>query len=614
MKTIHNYFTKQAHRTPDKTALVGNRRRITYGDLDSLTETLAGVIEQNGTTSQGPILIFAHRSPEAIIAMLAVLKTGRAYVPVDTSYPPDRISFIISDARPAAILTTRNAESLLPETDRRSIFIEEAIKPENAQNKTLSADVGPEYPACIIYTSGTTGKPKGVVVPHRGITRLVFDQTYLQFGPDKIFLQLASLAFDAATFEIWGPLLHGGTCVLYPEDALPDPETLQEIIETEHITTAWFTATLFNTLVTASPQCLAGLKELLTGGEALSIAHVRKALACLPQTKLINGYGPTENTTFTTCYTIPENIPSDWSSIPIGTPLLHTSVQILDNRLQPVAPGQTGELFTGGDGLALEYLNQPGLTAKSFITNPNPETDDPVLYRTGDLVRQLPDGNIDYIGRLDDQVKIRGFRVELDEIRLALLSHPMVEDAVLTIQANERQIKHIAAYIVFQDATVEPDELRTYLARSLPDYMLPAFYIQIEGIPLTTNGKLDKSRLPLPDQGKNKNYIAPGSTTEKKLAALWCRILQVEQISITDNFFDIGGNSLLGIELMANVTKIFPSGNKLDAVALYQYPTIQTLAARLAPETPDNSSVSKRNNRAQRQKSSFNKFKKQKRA
>ena len=613
MRTLHNYFTQQAESSPDRIALVCGKKRITYEELNTLADTLACTIEQDSIPSRQPIIIFANRSPETLISMLATLKTGRAYVPIDISSPPDRISLLIEDAQPGAILTTRKVSRLLPDTTRHLLFIEDALKPETSLNTPPTSDVGPEDPACIMYTSGTTGRPKGVVIPHRGITRLVFNQTYIQFGRDKVFLQLASLAFDAATFEIWGPLLHGGTCILYPDDELPDPDTLQKLIETENITTAWLTATLFNTLVSTNPECLSGLDEVLTGGEALSVSHIRKALSCLPQTTLINGYGPTENTTFTTCYKIPDKIPSDWTSIPIGTPLNQTSIHIFDDRLQPVEPGKTGELYTGGDGLALEYLNQPELTAKSFIANPAPDTGDPILYRTGDLVRQLPDGNIDYIGRIDNQVKIRGFRIELEEIRLALLTHPEVQDAVLTVHTNRRKIKHIAAYIVFHDASVESDKLRAYLAQSLPDYMLPAFYVRIEEIPLTTNGKLDRSSLPSPVQEENDNYIAPGSATEKKLADLWRKILQVEQISITDNFFDIGGNSLLGIELIAAINKSISLVKKIDAVALYQFPTIQKLAACLTPDSQVGPHVVSPTNRAQHQRSSFNKFKKYKR-
>ncbi len=546
--------------------------------------------------------------------MLAILKAGGAYVPIDISYPVRRITLILQDCKPLAILTTRTESQYLPETTIPLIFLEKLRETARMYDQDTLSHASYDDPAYIIYTSGTTGIPKGVIVPHRGVLRLISDQNYINFGPKKIFLQLASLAFDAATFEIWGPLLHGGTCVLYPDSQIPDPTTLQQLIVKEKISTVWLTATLFNTLITANPDSLSDIPEILTGGEALSLPHIRKALTCLPKTKLINGYGPTENTTFTTCYQIPHDIPPDWTSIPIGKPIRQTTIHILDNELWPVTPGDVGELYTGGAGLALGYLNRPKLTAEKFIINPNTEAADKRLYRTGDLVRQLPDGNLDYIGRIDDQVKIRGFRIELGEISTALLTHPNIKDAVVIVYTDNRQSKNIISYIIFRDSQTPGEELREYLTNFLPEYMVPSCYIPLDSIPLNPNGKLDKSRLPQPPSPDNSEYIAPGSKIEKQLAIIWCRLLNLEQISIVDNFFDIGGTSLLGIEPISTINNTFTLAQELNAVILYQFPTIQALGAHLSPQKSAFSSSSSKETRARRQKSAFKKFKRNKRA
>ena len=547
--------------------------------------------------------------------MLAILKAGGAYVPIDTMYPADRISFILQDCKPAVILTTLAESKHLPGTTVPLLFLDELQETiAQPEDNPCSPDIYSDDPAYIIYTSGTTGTPKGVIVPHRGVIRLVFGQDFIGFGPEKIFLQLASLAFDAATFEIWGPLLHGGTCVLYPGNRVPDPITLQQLVAKENISTVWLTATLFNTLITVSPECLKEISVILTGGEALSPLHIRKALKTLTDTKLINGYGPTENTTFTTCYEIPRDLPPDCTSIPIGKPLKHTTIYILDRELNPVPPGEVGELYTGGDGLALGYLNRPELTAEKFITNPVPHTPDQLLYRTGDLVRQLPDGNIDYIGRIDDQVKIRGFRIELDEITSVLLDHPNIKQAVVIPYTDKCQAKHIAAYTIFHGPKTSSDELRTHLAAFLPDYMIPSWFLEIKNIPLTTNGKLDKNRLPQPFMSEHDDYIAPVSKLEKQLATVWSRVLNMEPISITDNFFDIGGTSLLGIELIDTINNSITPQKQIESVDLYQYPTIKALASHLAPHKPSSTLDNRQATRAIRQKSAFSKFKKVRRS
>lgn len=610
MKTIHNFFQQQVKKNPDKVAIIYRQHRISYHSLNILSDTLASYLQKKGAHSGQPIAFFLPRSPDAIIAMLAILKTGGAYVPIDTNYPAERISLMLQDCDPVLILTSSSYAKHLPETNIPRILVNAPL-PETS-TKSLLPEISQNDPAYILYTSGTTGKPKGVIIPHRAVIRLIHDQDYIKFGPDKTFLQLSSLSFDAATFEIWGALLHGGTCLLYPDNNLPDPNTLQQLIKTENVSTIWLTTTLFNTLITTAPDSLKGVNEILVGGEALSVFHIREAQKKLPDTTLINGYGPTENTTFTTYYPIPSNLPADCTSIPIGKPLKNTSVYVLDDDLNPVPQGEVGELYTGGDGLALGYLNHPDLTAEKFILNPYTHGKDELIYKTGDLVRQLPDGNLDYVGRTDDQVKIRGFRIELDEIISAILNHPNIEQTVVVQHVDERQHKHIIAYVTYKDEKTHDEELRHYLNKRLPSYMIPSQFIELESIPLNPNGKLDKERLPPPFLSDENDYSSPTSKMERQIATIWNKLLNKTHISITDNFFDIGGTSLLVIELVSIINRSLDISPKIGPVDLYQYPTIKGLAAFLNQHASCSRSTGMVN-RAKHQKSAFTKFKRLKR-
>lgn len=612
MKSIHDIFESQSRISPDNIALIHDQQKITYQSLNNRANAVANTLKEQGLQTGEPVAIFLQRSPETIIAMLGILKAGGVYVPIDRSSPNERVSIILKDCNPRTILTTRADCSHLPKTSLPSIFLEESHYSKEKIEKGSWQEISPEDPAYIIYTSGTTGTPKGVIVPHQGVIRLVFNQTYIDFGPEKNFLQLSTIAFDAATLEIWGPLLHGGKCVLYPNNSIPDPTVLEQLIVQENISTAWLTASLFNMLINTKPDCLINLSEILTGGEALSPHHIHKALKYLPKTKLINGYGPTENTTFTSCYKIPQSLSTECTSIPIGKPLNKTTIHILDQKLQPVSPGEEGELFTGGDGLALGYLNRIELTSEKFIHNPNSDAPDRLWFKTGDIVRQLQDGNLDYVGRIDDQVKIRGFRIELGEICSTLISHPQIADAVITMYIDEHQSKHIIAYFIPQGSQLSNNQLRDYLAKKLPGYMIPSCFMQIASIPLNQNGKLDKVRLPKPSFSTYKSQIKASTGMEKKLAAIWCSLLNIEVIGITDNFFDIGGSSLLGVELITAINNHLEIDRKLESVALYQFPTIQALANHLAPPGPVTPLASNQQSRAKRQKKSFNKFKKNK--
>ncbi len=610
-ETIISLFKQIAQQYGDKPAVVYNEHAISYHKLDSLTSAGTQRLIDSGISPGQPIAFFLNRSIEAILTILAILKAGCIYVPIDTSYPKKRISFMLKDCQPATLITTLNDSKHLVPTEIPIQFVEDIF--HSAAPEYVPQNLPACYsndPAYIIYTSGTTGTPKGVIIPHRGVTRLVSGQNYIDFGPRKKFLQLASLGFDAATFEIWGPLLNGGTCVIYPFGDIPDPSLLQKVIIKHQVTTIWLTATLFNTLIATDSKCLKNVKEILTGGEALSPPHVKKALRDLPGTKIINGYGPTENTTFTTCYNIPKHLPADCKSIPIGTPLNGTTTYIFDPDLKPVPPGKTGELFVGGTGLALGYLNRPDLNREKFIPNPDTDSKDKILYRTGDTVRLLPDGNIDYVGRIDDQIKIRGFRIEPAEIRTAILKNEKIKDAAITIYTDSHQQKKIAAYYVSNQPEVSEATLRNQLSDDLPDYMLPACFIKIDVIPMNSSGKLDKSKLPPPSPEKLHNHIAPGSNIEKQLAEIWSEVLRVRNISITDNFFDAGGTSLLAITLTHKLNQSLGLTPSMPPVTIFQFPTIKSLARHIQALSPPSSNDNADDIRITRQKTAFAKFKK----
>lgn len=606
-KAIHEILEDVARENPSSLALVFGSRKVTYGELNESADRLARALRHEGMVRGDRVAVLADRSIETIVAFLAILKAGGAYVPIDTAYPGQRVDFLLQECSPFAVLTTRALGGKLGPSQARVMITEEVLagggQPDPGPGGVAGA--GPEDLAYILFTSGTTGTPKGVTVPHRGVTRLVFGQEYARFGVDRRFLQLASLSFDAATLEIWGPLLHGGVCVLYPGGSLPDPDELMHCIRNNGVTTAWLTSTLFNTIVTVKPEALGDLEELLIGGETLSVPHVRKALELFPGLQIINGYGPTENTTFTCCYRIPRELPAGLPSIPIGQPIAHTQVYILSDQLQPVAPGEIGEILCGGAGLATGYWNQDALTREKFVTPEYPPLADTLLYRTGDYGRFLPEGVIEFIGRRDDQVKIRGFRIELGEINAVLLRHPTIRDAVVIPDRQHERAVGLIAYLVSDDPSLTAEAVQEFLGLHLGSYMIPSEIIFLPALPLTVNGKLDRSKLPAPGRDRPAvALLAPSTDGEKLLQSIWSRVLKVEPIGVDMNFFDIGGTSLLSIELISEISKAAVSTPRpLSVVHVYQYPTIRDFAGYLAgPEKSTPSAGMSAEERAARQR------------
>ena len=432
-----------------------------------------------------------------IVGLLGILKAGGAYVPLDPSYPKERLSFMLEDAQVRVLLSQR---TFLSNLDHRSVVCLDSdwhkIATQSTNNPQSNFTV--DNLAYIIYTSGSTGAPKGTEVFHRGVLRLLFGIDYARLDRSQMILQLAPISFDAATFEIWGALLHGGKCILFPGKP-SDPRELGVVLKKHQINTLWLTAALFNTVIDQEPQALAEVKQLLIGGEALSVPHVKTGLALLPHTQIINGYGPTESTTFTCCHKIPGALDDRLSSIPIGRPIANTQVYILDPHLNIVPTGVVGEIYIGGDGLARGYLNRPDLTAEKFIANPFISDPGARLYETGDLARYLADGNIEFLGRIDNQVKIRGFRIELGEIQAVLGQHPAIQQAVVLAREDTPGDHRLVAYVVATDAsTTSAYDLRSYLQHKLPDYMVPSAFVFLESLPSLPTASSTEKPCPFP--------------------------------------------------------------------------------------------------------------------
>ncbi len=570
---IHEIFEEQVERTPDAIALVFQNTQLTYEELNRRANRLARRLQKLGVSRDVPVGVQMERSLEMVIALLGILKAGGAYVPLDRSYPAERLALMMKDAQMPVILASE-AHSELSEVKILSVKAENFADESDAN---LQITAGSEDLAYVIYTSGSTGTPKGVAVPHRAVVRLVKETDYASFSPNETFLQLAPISFDASTFEIWGPLLNGGKLVVMPAA----PPTLEEIgraISEHGITTLWLTSGLFNAMVDERLDDLRPLRQLLAGGDILSTTHVRKAAAALKNTRLINGYGPTESTTFACCHTIDESTLLG-SSIPIGKPIANTTAYLLDANLKTVPIGVSGELCIGGDGLARGYWQREELTAEKFVNDPFSDKTNARLYKTGDLARWRADGAIEFLGRVDNQIKLRGFRIEPGEIETALKHQPDVRDAAVIVREEKPGEKHLVAYVA---GSALSKDLFVALKKTLPDYMVPSAIVMLSALPRTPNGKLDRAALPSPEiSGKTTidDFAAPKTPLEERLAAIWATVLSTERVGREDNFFDLGGHSLAGLRVVNQLSDAL--GERLSPSIFLQAPTIAAMAELL---------------------------------
>lgn len=573
-KSIQQLFAAQAAQTPDAIAVVCADQLLTYQQLNSRANQLARYLQKFHVGLEIPVAICLERSLEMVIGILAILKAGAAYVPIDPAYPQERLTAILADINAPVFLTQKRLLTNLAPINTKVVCLDVDwldIQLESQEN--LPVAVTGDNLAYIMYTSGSTGIPKGVSVLNKGVVRLVKETNYAQLNAEDVFLQAAPISFDAATFEIWGCLLNGAKLVLFPNDTA-SLLTLGQVIRQHQITTLWLTASLFHLMVDEQLEDLQTVKQILAGGDVLSVPHVQKLLQS-QSCQLINGYGPTENTTFSCCYQVTDD--RYLENIPIGRAIANTQVYILDRHLQLVPIGVPGEIYVGGDGLARHYHNRPDLTASSFIPHPFSKTPGARLYKTGDLGCYREDGNIEFLGRCDRQVKIRGFRIELGEIEAAISQYPQLKQAVIT--ANNEQL---VAYIVLSPSLVE--DLRCFLQSKLPKYMLPSVFVPLPALPLNVNGKIDRQLLPAPQLHftQNLTYVLPRTTQEAQLAHLWSEILGVERVGIYDDFFALGGHSLALVRLFVRIKQTF--GVDMPMKTIFTAPNIAEFAQKITSQ------------------------------
>jgi amino acid adenylation domain-containing protein len=580
---IHELFEAQAKRAPHAVAVEYEGRQLTYEELNTRANQVAHYLARQGVGPDVMVGICVERSLDMVVGILGILKAGGAYVPLDPDYPASRLSFMLDDTAAPLLLTQMRLRNRLSGYRGRTLSLD-ADWPEIAREREddPKVRVSARNLAYVIYTSGSTGRPKGTCIEHRSVVRLVKSTNYVELGSQEVFLQFAPLSFDASTFELWGSLLNGAKLVVCPAGALSLKE-LARVIQERGVTTLWLTTALFHQMVDEQIESLRGVRQLLAGGETLSVSHARRMLEVIGKGRLINCYGPTENTTFTCCHVMTTDSRIELT-VPIGRPIGNTRVYVLDGHMRPVPVGVYGELYIGGDGLAREYLHQPELTAEKFVSDPFSSEVGARLYRSGDLVRFRADGCIEFLGRIDNQVKIRGYRIEPDEINAVLNTYPGVRGShVLARRRKSGELSLCAYYVPDPTAGTIPtdSELKSFLREHLPNYMIPGSLIRVETIPLTPNGKVDQQGLPDPESNaieRDREFVAPRDETERVLCRIWAETLKLEQVGIDDDFFAIGGHSLLAAKLFARLDEQF--GRSLPLGTLFSAPTVRALAER----------------------------------
>lgn len=573
-KTIQQLFEEQVEHTPEQVAVVFGDKQLTYADLNKQANQLAHVLRANGVEAEKPVGIIAECSLEMIIGIFGILKAGGAYVPIDLEYPKERIQYMLADCGAKLLLTRSPFHQqsgldglVLDLTDKRNY---------GKETGNLTAVCGSDSLACLMYTSGSTGKPKGNLTMHYNITRVVKKTNYIQFDRNDQILQVSSFSFDGSTFGIYGALLNGATLVLVPQDEIMNARKLSSVLRTQQITKCFITTALFNAVVDMDPDCFATLETLLFGGEKVSVSHVRRAFARMGPGRLIHVYGPTESTVFATYYRI-DQLDERANTVPIGKAISNTSVYVMDHEQQLLPQGATGELCIAGDGLVKGYLNHPELTEERFIQLP--WVPGGRLYRTGDWVRERADGNLEYIGRIDSQVKLRGYRIEPGEVESHLFKINQIQEAAVIVREDEKGQKQLGAYFT-ATRKLTADEIKYALSAELPNYMIPSFFRQLEQMPLTLNGKLDRQAL-LGLEVKMQSaaaYVPPEPGLETRLMEIWQDVLGIQQFSVLDSFFDLGGHSIHALTLM---TRMERAGYHVTLTDIYHYKTIRALTAYL---------------------------------
>ena len=584
---VHRLVEAVAARAPAAPAVIDGDRVLSYGDLNARANQLAHLLRQRAPESRPRIGLCLERGADLVVAMLAVLKAGGAYVPLDPELPVARLAFMLRDADVAQIVTASSLLPRVPLTMDRVLRVDRdaaaiAAQPTHNHDHRESA----LQLAYVMYTSGSSGTPKGALIGHRAIARLVCGTDYIHIDATDAVAHVANPAFDAATFEVWGALVNGGRVVIVPRMVALSPQSFAAMLEHAGITTLFLTTALFNQMARYAPGAFRGCRTVLFGGEAVEPRWVRAVLDAAPPGRLLHVYGPTETTTFATWHEV-RDVPADALTIPIGRPIANTEVYILDAAREPVPVGLPGELYIGGPGLAAGYLNQPELTAERFVLHPFADDPHARLYRTGDRVRYRADGAIEFLGRLDRQVKIRGHRIELGEIEAAIARLPQVRDVAVAVRGETTESRQLVAYVVAAASSgAPPANLWNDLKPLLPEYMLPASIVWLKSLPLNASGKIDRRALPAAGELRAPApgvRAAPHDLLEQALVGIWERLLEVHGIGVFDHFFELGGHSLLAARLLDEIE--CETGLTAPLAALFAEDTIAGLA-RLLRECP----------------------------
>ncbi|HKR13093.1 MAG TPA: non-ribosomal peptide synthetase [Pyrinomonadaceae bacterium] len=573
---IHQMFEAQVERTPDALALVCEDERLTYNQLNRRANQVANYLRKRGVGPEVLVGICHKRSIEMVVGALGIMKAGGAYLPLDPAYPPERLSFLLEDSHISLLITQPHlAEQLRPRNVEVLTLgdIAQQQSADNCENTALAENL-----AYVIYTSGSTGSPKGVEITHANLLNLVrWHQSAFDVTHEDRASVLASVGFDAAVWETWPYLGAGASLHLPDDDTRLFPAHLRDWLVNERITIGFLPTILAERIMALEWQASTALRILLTGAETLHQFPSTR----LPF-KVVNNYGPTECTVVTTSGFVAPEICSD--ALPaIGRPIANTHVYILDEKLQQVSAGVAGELHVGGAGVARGYRRRPDLTVEKFIPDPFSDEPNARLYKTGDVARCLANGEIAYVGRIDDQIKVRGYRIEPNEIVAVLDRHPSVAASVLVARADANAEKHLVAYVVLNSgAQPSADELRKFLGNELPDYMVPGVFVMLDALPLTEHGKIDRKALPVPDSGntlRDQPFTAPRTPIEQRLAAILCSLLELHEVSVHDNFFFLGGHSLLGTQLIAQIRGAF--GVEIALRTVFDTPTIADLSSEI---------------------------------
>ncbi len=586
-EAIHHIFAAQCEAYPVQIAVAASDEMWTYREMNEWSNRIANHLVNLGVGAGQRIGICMDRSPLMIAAILGVLKCGAAYVPMDTANPAFRLQQMVADAELTIILTCTEHIALVSQTPVTAIDVDaEKDAVDSCSSVFISKDrASDDDTACILYTSGSTGRPKGVMIPHRAISRLVRNTNYIEINRDDRFAHVANVAFDLAIFDIWGALLNGARTVIIPKDIVLLPERFSAEVKASGVTTICLATSLFHLIAREKPDAFSSVQTLIVAGEAFDPAAARQILASNPPQRLLNGYGPTESTTFATWKLIDEAAANE-PSLSIGQPVSNTTIFILDDDLNLVPIGVAGEVFIGGDGLATGYLNRPELNEERFVSIPFQKFPDDAeaaesirLYRTGDLARYRANGEIDYIGRKDNQVKLRGFRIELGEIEAIIEAHRGVAEAVVLAIKDSNDHRLAAYYVASSGAKISPDELRSYLRENLPHYMVPVSLNELAAMPLNGNGKIDRQRLAsqvIVSQPVHDQTEKPKNELQIKLTWIWQKVLGLSSIGIQDNFFDLGGHSLAAVRVFSEIESAL--GCRLPLATLFKAPTIEQLS------------------------------------